>query len=106
MQEVVGSTPILSTKAHTREPFVFMPFVVYIIYSPTLNQYYVGHTENITDRLYRHNNSGSKTTKKANDWVLKYTETFSTRSDAAKREQEIKNKKSRKYIEDIVSSAG
>ena len=106
MQEVVGSTPILSTKAHNGGLFSFMPFVVYIIYSPSLNQYYVGHTENITDRLYRHNHSGSKATKKAKDWVLKYTETFPVRSAAMKREQEIKGKKSRKYIEYLVSSAG
>jgi putative endonuclease len=96
------------TSAH--HPFVllrqdfFMPYTVYIIYSQTLDQYYIGQSENLTDRLYRHSNSGSKSTKKANDWVLKYTQTFSSRYEAIKRELEIKKKKSRKYIEFLISS--
>jgi putative endonuclease len=69
-----------------------------------LDQYYIGHTENVSDRIFRHNNSGSKSTKKATDWVLKYTEEFGTRGEAMKRELEIKSKKSRKYIEFLISS--
>ena len=83
-----------------------MTFNIYILYSTTLDQYYIGHTENISDRIFRHNNSGSQSTKKANDWVLKYTESFGTRGEAMKRELEIKNKKSRKYIEWLISSVG
>ncbi|WP_431196292.1 GIY-YIG nuclease family protein [Maribacter dokdonensis] len=50
-----------------------MNFTTYIIYSKTLNCYYVGSTENIDIRLLRHNNgNGSTYTKKANDWVLKW----------------------------------
>jgi predicted GIY-YIG superfamily endonuclease len=52
----------------------------------------------------RHKNSGSKSTKKANDWVVRYTEKFESRQKAMARELEIKNKKSRKYIEWLVSS--
>jgi putative endonuclease len=106
MQEVVGSTPILSTKAHISEPFLFMAFTVYIIYSLSLNQFYIGHTQNLPDRLYRHNNSGSKTTKKTNDWILKHTETFLTKAESVRRELEIKSRKSRKYIEELISPAG
>ena len=69
-------------------------------------QYYIGHTENLEDRIFRHTNSGSKSTKKANDWIVKYTEEFESRSAATQREFEIKNKKSRKYIEWLVSSVG
>ena len=82
-----------------------MSFVVYIIYSPSLDQYYIGHSENMTDRLFRHNNSGSKSTKKAIDWKLVYSEVFKTKSEAAQRELEIKKKKSRKYIDWLVRSA-
>jgi putative endonuclease len=81
-------------------------FLVYIIYSAQLDQFYVGQTENIEDRLFRHINSGSKSTKKAKDWVLKYTETFLTRSEAVQGETQIKKMKSRRYIESLVSSAG
>ena len=44
--------------------FFVMPYHVYILYSKTLDQYYIGQTENLTDRIFRHANSGSKSTKK------------------------------------------
>ena len=81
-------------------------FYLYIIYSSSLDQYYIGQTKNLSDRLYRHTNSGSKSTKKAKDWVLKYTEVFESRSEAVLRESQIKKMKSRTYIEGLVSSVG
>ncbi len=56
-------------------------------------------------RMNDHLNSCSKYTKKAKDWELKYFETFTTRSEALKRENEIKLKKSRKYIVHLISKA-
>ncbi len=83
-----------------------MSFYIYILYSSSLDQYYVGHTENLSDRIFRHNNSGSKSTKKANDWIIKHHEEFESRPEAMQRELEIKNKKSRKYIELLITTAG
>ena len=82
-----------------------MTFLVYILYSPSLDQYYVGHTADLEDRLFRHNNSGSKSTKKTSDWKVVYTESFQSKGAGSKRESEIKKKKSRKYIEWLISSA-
>lgn len=73
------------------------------IFHQHLDKFYVGHTQNLTDRIYRHNNSGSKSTKSASDWTLVYTEQFSNRSAAYKRELEIEKKKSRMYIENLIS---
>ncbi len=81
-------------------------YQVYILYSPGLDKFYVGQTANIADRLFRHKNSGSKSTKAAKDWELKYTESFESRAEAVRRELEIKKKKSRVYIERLLSSAG
>ncbi len=92
-------------KAFLRK-FFFMLFHVYILYSKSIDQYYIGHTAEIHDRLFRHNNSGSKSTKKANDWKLFYKEEFLSRAEAIKRELEIKKKKSRKYVEWLISSVG
>jgi putative endonuclease len=83
-----------------------MLFTVYILYSDLLDQYYIGHTSDIDDRLYRHVNSGSKSTKKANDWRIVYIQLFQSKTETVKREFEIKRKKSRKYIEWLISSAG
>ena len=81
-------------------------FIVYIIYSESIDSYYIGQTANLQERLYRHCNSGSKSTKKAKDWKLVYKEVYNSRSESVLREREIKNKKSRKYIEQLISSAG
>jgi putative endonuclease len=51
-------------------------FFVYILYSPTIDQYYTGYTNDLNDRIFRHVNSGSKATKKANDWQLIYKEMY------------------------------
>ncbi|MFH0733185.1 MAG: GIY-YIG nuclease family protein, partial [bacterium] len=64
--------------------------------------YYIGSTENIEDRLIRHNRGSSKFTSKAKDWILVYTEKYDTKSEAIKREYEIKRQKSRKYIERLM----
>ena len=42
-------------------------------------------------------------TGKAKDWVLKYTETYSSKSECIKREFQIKKWKSRKMIESLVT---
>ncbi len=76
-------------------------FYVYIIYSSIKDKYYIGQTSDIENRVETHRirkNLG------ANDWVLKYSETFATRSDAVKRELEIKSKKRRAFIEGLISS--
>jgi len=90
----------------TADFFIAMTYCLYIIYSPFLDQFYIGHSQDIDDRIFRHNNSGSKATKKSNDWKLVYTEIFNTKAEAMRRELEIKRKKSRKYIEWLISSVG
>ena len=45
----------------------------------------------------------SKSTKYGSPWIIKYVEQFKTKSAALKREREIKNKKSRKYIEWLIT---
>ena len=87
--------------------FVFtMSYSVYIIFSAKLDRYYVGYTEDIEVRLQQHNQGISDYTSVAQDWVLLYSEKFDIRQCAKSREMEIKRKKSRKYIEWLISSAG
>ena len=83
-----------------------MPFFVYIIFSESINEYYTGHCEDLANRLFRHNNSGSRATKKAKDWKLRYTEVYETKAAAVSRELQIKKKKSRKYIEWLIHQSG
>ncbi|WP_106135709.1 GIY-YIG nuclease family protein [Mongoliibacter ruber] len=82
-------------------------YTVYILYSSKTNKYYIGSTNDIQARLKHHNYGATPSTKSgAPYWVIKYTEAQTDKSAARKRELEIKNKKSRKYIELLISSAG
>jgi putative endonuclease len=76
---------------------------VYIIYSSKLDRYYVGYSEDVAKRLSEHNNGLSTYTSKAQDWELKYQLPFKSREEAVKEEKRIKAKKSRKYIEWLIS---
>ncbi len=77
----------------------------YILYSDKINKYYVGYTNDLNLRLTRHNAGWGKYTKRGIPWNLVYHESFVTKSEAIARENQIKKKKSRKYIEYLISSA-
>jgi putative endonuclease len=76
---------------------------VYIIYSEKCNKYYVGHTGFLEQRLKEHNTGkGGDFSSSCLPWILVYHEQRASRSEAMKREKEIKSKKSRRYIEWLV----
>jgi len=81
-----------------------MVYSTYILYSKLLDKYYVGSTNNLENRLFRHNSGYNKFTKTGIPWELVFVENFDTRSEAMNREKEIKSKKSRSYIEWLISS--
>jgi putative endonuclease len=79
---------------------------IYILFSFKINRYYVGSTDDLGWRLERHNSGWGRYTKKGIPWKLVYYETYQTKSEALKREKEIKRKKSRKYIESLIHTGG
>ena len=76
----------------------------YILFSARLNTYYVGSTNNLVDRLKRHNTGRSTYTKRGVPWMLIYKKEYLTKSEAYQAELLIKSQKSRKYIEELISS--
>ena len=81
-----------------------MTYSVYILYSDSLDQYYIGQTKDLSIRIEQHRMGRSSSTKRASDWIVVYKEEFETRADAMRREKFIKNKKSRNYLEWLISS--
>ena len=77
-------------------------YFTYIIYSKSKDKYYVGYTHDLKLRLNRHNSGWSKSTKSGIPWKLVYFEDYNEKNEAIKRENEIKRKKSRKYIEELI----
>ena len=80
-----------------------MTFYTYIIFSPIKNKYYIGHTgDNLDERIRKHNSDHKGFTGGIGDWELKYSEKYDTKSDALRREKEIKRWKSRKLVEKLI----
>ena len=80
-----------------------MAFFVYILFSESLNRYYVGSTSNLIERLRKHNSNHKGFTGKASDWKVVYKELYNTHSKALSREKQIKCCKSRKMIERLIA---
>ncbi len=79
---------------------------VYILYSKPIDKYYTGYTEDLDWRLERHNFGWGKYSSRGIPWELVYKEEYNTKSEAIKRENEIKSWKSRKMIEDLILNTG
>jgi putative endonuclease len=78
---------------------------VYILYSKSLNSYYVGSCLDLDLRLTEHLNKKFPEgfTTKTNDWELYYSMLDLEYIQARKIEKHIKRMKSKKYIEDLKS---
>ncbi|HAA17179.1 MAG TPA: excinuclease ABC subunit C [Cytophagales bacterium] len=66
-------------------------FFCYILYSESIDKFYIGHTASLEERIRKHNTHHKGFTGKANDWIIVYHETFQTKSEAYAREREIKD---------------
>lgn len=79
-----------------------MKYYTYILKSSKTNKHYIGYTYNLESRLEKHNSGNSKSTKSGIPWHMVYFEEYDSKSDAIKRENEIKRKKSKIYIENLI----
>ena len=58
-----------------------MNYYCYILELETTGQLYIGQTNNLEDRLLRHNSGRNKYTKRKGPWKLIHEEKFETRSE-------------------------
>ena len=85
--------------------FIFLMYTVYILYSMSLDRYYIGYTgELIASRLRKHLSNHKGFTGKQTDWLLVYSEEFGNKTAAMQRERQIKSWKSRAAIEKLIRS--
>jgi len=84
--------------------FHFMAYHLYIIQSKIDDSFYIGTTQNLDERIIRHNQGQSKYTKTKRPWKLVYNEEHPNRSSAMKREYALKRRKSKDFIESIIES--
>jgi putative endonuclease len=78
-------------------------YYVYILQSLKDFSFYVGQCDDLDCRMSKHVDGMSKYTSPKRPLRLVYFEVFDSRTEAIKREKEIKSKKSRKYIEGLIA---
>ena len=76
-------------------------FYVYILFSESLNRYYIGQTKGVILRLQQHNAGLSKYTKSGMPWKLIKCFETNTRSEAIILERKIKKRGAKRYLNNI-----
>ena len=80
-------------------------FHLYILQSGSTGRYYVGQTKDLAGRVAYHNANYSKSLKNRGPWALVYSEEYATRSEAMRRERQIKSWKDRQLIAQLVRAS-
>ena len=83
---------------------ILVMYYVYILESSQTGKYYIGYTSCIATRLTKHNAGATRSTRPGIPWNLVYFESYKEKGEALRREKEIKKKKSRVYIENLIFS--
>ena len=73
-------------------------FYVYLLQSKKDFSIYIGLTSNLRKRFKEHNQGKTRSTKPKRPFVLIYYEAYRNKTDARKRELELKKKAQRKEI--------
>ena len=79
-------------------------YYLYVIYSKSVNRYYVGESPNVENRLRMHQNHYFKNgfTKAATDWEVLLSKECRTKDDAIYLEKFVKRMKSKTFIRKII----
>ncbi|QQS65394.1 GIY-YIG nuclease family protein [Candidatus Saccharibacteria bacterium] len=75
-------------------------YVVYAIYNRLLDKVYIGQTSDIDKRIKEHNlhTFAGFTSRFEGKWELIFKESVATRSEALKREKQLKSYRGREFI--------
>ena len=83
-----------------------MSATFYILYSESANKFYIGHTtEPMQERLRKHNTHHGGFTGKYGDWVLVYSEEFTSKEWAYAGEREVKSWKSARKVRGLIGGS-
>ena len=82
-----------------------MKHFVYILYSDSIDRYYIVSCSDIEIRLARHNAGATISTKSGRPWKIVYSEEFNSKNEAIKREFYFKRMKIRIFIESLINKS-
>jgi len=81
-----------------------LKYYTYVLHSPEYDKIYIGYTNNLKRRLHFHNKGIQGWTAKYIPWDLVYHEEYETKTEAMKREKELKSYQGRKFIREEILS--
>ena len=77
-------------------------FSVYVLRSLKDQRFYIGQTNNLEERIRRHNEGRVPSTKGRRPLILVWSESLDSRSKAVVRERELKNLKANKKFRVLI----
>ena len=76
---------------------------LYLLYSPSIDRYYIGQSSNVEKRVQFHNSEiNTIWSKKGKPWILVGKFAFPSKKEALAAERYLKAQKSRKLIQKII----
>ena len=81
-------------------------YYVYILQNLKGNIYYIGQTNNLEERLIRHNEGRVRGSRNWRPWEIVYSEEYKTRGEAMKREIQLKKWKNHGMLSNLISRGG
>ena len=79
-------------------------YYVYIIFSKERSKFYVGYTDDLKERVKRHNSGRSVFTSKGVPWILAHYQGFKEKKDAQEEERFLKTGKGRERIKFLLKT--
>jgi putative endonuclease len=79
-----------------------MVYIVYALYSECIDRLYIGQTKDLNQRLRSHREFNRGFTARANDWKLIFYEDVTTRSEAIRRERQLKTGSGKRFLRDLL----
>jgi putative endonuclease len=77
---------------------------VYILYSASIDRYYVGSTTDLARRLKDHLRGNTQSTRRGKPWTCVFSQEIPDISGARSLERKLKSYKSRNILEKIIRS--
>jgi putative endonuclease len=79
-------------------------YYTYVLFSDKFLRLYIGQTDNLKRRLKQHLNGKVNSTQRYLPYRLIYFEMFESRSDAVRREKELKKTSGRKFVSKYINN--
>ncbi len=85
-------TRLATAKAGSRRGGKSFMYYIYILENEE-GKHYIGYTSHLANRLKKHNTDSSRWTRYKGPWKIIYSEEYQTKSEAYRREKQIKSYK-------------